>query len=173
VTLSQGKASAPKPMISLGPAVATPSVADVPETVMVDVAGKVLHPGVYTLPQGSRVIDALKAAGNALKGISLTNINLAEIISDGQQILVGVQPLSNSGKSKISKSITKSSSVIVHINTATLSQLQALRGVGPVTAQKVLSYKKAHGLFTAVEEFKKAAGLGVVKFDAIKSQLRL
>jgi competence protein ComEA len=103
----------------------------------------------------------------------LANINQAEIISDGQQILVGVQPVVNPGKSKVSKSITKSSSVIVHINTATLSQLQALRGVGPVTAQKVLSYKKAHGLFTTVEEFKKAAGLGVAKFDAIKSQLRL
>ncbi len=166
VTLSQGKASTPMPTVSLSPTSA-PSVAP---TVVVDVAGKVLHPGVYTLPQGSRNIDAIKAAGGALKGISLSNINLAQIISDGEQVLVGV--VYTPTKSKSSKS-SKSTTAIVHINSASLAQLQVLKGVGPVTAQKILSYRKAHGNFTILDDFKKAAGIGAAKFNLIKSQLRL
>ena len=171
VTLSQGKASSPKPTVSLAPLPPKPSVAP---TIVVDVAGKVLHPGVYTLPQGSRAIDAIKAAGNQLRGVALTNINLAEVISDGQQILVGVQPvMTTSGRRSLSKSIVKSSKAIVHINTASESALQVLRGVGPVTAQKVIAYRKTNGAFTNVDEFKKASGIGASKFEAIKAQLRL
>jgi len=61
----------------------------------------------------------------------------------------------------------------VHINSATVSQLQVLRGVGPVTAQKVVAYRKAQGPFTAIDGFKKASGIGAAKFNSIKSQLRL
>ena len=104
VTLSQGKASTPKPMLVL-PSVSTkPSVLP---TVVVDVAGKVLHPGVYTLPQGSRAIDAIKAAGNQLKGVLLTDINLAEIVSDGEQIVVGAPAKVVSASKSKSSSIAK------------------------------------------------------------------
>ena len=171
VTLSQGKASAPKPTVSLAPVAPAPTISP---TIVVDVAGKVHHPGVYTLPQGSRAIDAIKAAGNQLAGVSLSNINLAQIISDGEQILVGAPPVVVSARGRSSSStISKSSTAIVHINSATVAQLQVLRGVGPVTAQKVVAYRKAQGLFTAIDGFKKASGIGSAKFNTIKSQLRL
>lgn len=170
VTLSQGSASTPKPTVSIAPVAPTPTIAP---TIVVDVAGKVAHPGVYTLPQGSRAIDAIKAAGNQLRGVALTNINLAEIVSDGQQIVVGIQPLATTGRAKTSNSITKNSKAIVHINTATVAQLQVLRGIGPVTAQKVVAYRKSNGAFTVIDDFKKASGMGAAKFNAIKTQLRL
>lgn len=170
VTLSQGKASTPRPTVSLAPVAPMPTVAPM---IVVDVAGRVLHPGVYTLPQGSRAIDAIKAAGNQLKGVPLTNINLAEVVSDGEQILVGVQPVVSTKRGKANSSISKSSSAIVHINSANVSQLQVLRGIGPVTAQKVIAYRKVHGPFTVIDEFKKASGMGAAKFNSIKTQLRL
>ncbi len=173
VTLSQGKASAPKPMVSLPPIEAKPSVSP---SLVVDVAGKVLHPGVYTLPQGSRAIDAIKAAGGQLKGIALTDINLAEIVSDGQQIVVGAPKMAaSSSKSKsagLAKNV-KNGKTLVHINTATESQLQVLKGIGPVSAQKIIAYRKVNGKFLTVSDFKKAAGMGAARFNAIQAQLRL
>ena len=170
VTLSQGKASTPKPMVVL-PSVSTkPSVLP---TVVVDVAGKVLHPGVYTLPQGSRAIDAIKAAGNQLKGVLLTDINLAEIVSDGEQIVVGAPAKVVSASKSKSSSIAKNGKTLVNINTASAAALQVLKGVGPVTAQKIVAYRKANGKFTLISDFKKASGMGATRFNAISSQLRL
>ncbi len=170
VTLSQGKASTPKPMVVL-PSVSTkPSVLP---TVVVDVAGKVLHPGVYTLPQGSRAIDAIKAAGNQLKGVLLTDINLAEIVSDGEQIVVGAPVKVLSASKSKSSSIAKNGKTLVNINTASAAALQVLKGIGPVTAQKVVAYRKANGKFTLISDFKKASGMGATRFNAISSQLRL
>ncbi len=170
VTLSQGKASTPKPMLVL-PSVSTkPSVLP---TVVVDVAGKVLHPGVYTLPQGSRAIDAIKAAGNQLKGVLLTDINLAEIVSDGEQIVVGAPAKVVSASKSKSSSIVKNGKTLVNINTASAAALQVLKGIGPVTAQKVVAYRKANGKFTLISDFKKASGMGAARFNAISSQLRL
>ena len=170
VTLSQGKASTPKPMVVL-PSVSTkPSVLP---TVVVDVAGKVLHPGVYTLPQGSRAIDAIKAAGNQLKGVLLTDINLAEIVSDGEQIVVGAPAKVVSASKSKSSSIAKNGKTLVNINTASAAALQVLKGIGPVTAQKVVAYRKANGKFTLISDFKKASGMGAARFNAISSQLRL
>ena len=170
VTLSQGKASVPKATVSLPPVTPTPSVR---ASVVVDVAGKVLHPGVYTLIQGSRALDAIKAAGGQLKGIALTDINLAEVLSDGQQILVGAPRVVVSAKRNSPKSLTKSTKAIVNINSATVDQLQILKGIGPVTAQKVVAYRKAHGQFSLLADFKKASGMGIARYNAIQSQLRL
>ena len=149
--------------------VATPTV---PSVVVVDVAGKVLHPGVYTLPSGSRAIDAIKEAGNALPGVSLTDINLAHILIDGEQIIVGAPPVvatTNKGTS----GIAKSTSQIVSVNSATLNQLQVLKGIGPVTAKRIIDYRKVHGAFATLEDFRKVSKIGTTKFAAIKKQLRL
>ena len=149
--------------------VATPTV---PPMVVVDVAGKVLHPGVYTLPSGSRAIDAIKEAGNALPGVSLTDINLAHILVDGEQIIVGAPPVAVS-TNKSGNGISKSSSQIISVNSATINQLQVLKGIGPVTAKRIVDYRKAHGAFSTLEEFRKVSKLGTTKFAAIKKQLRL
>ena len=136
---------------------------------IINVAGKVLNPGVYQLPQGSRVIDALKAAGNQLKGVDISDINLARVLVDGEQILIGA---SNhvSLKAK-TKKITVDNPL--DLNRATLAQLDTLPGIGPVTSQRIIDYRKKVGRINSVEELKKISGLGGAKFEEIKPLLRV
>jgi len=169
-SLAQGNASpSPKPTISLAPMATT---SPTPSTIVVDVAGKVLHPNIYTLPTGSRAADAIAAAGGALKGVALTDINLAHILVDGEQIVVGAPPVVASS-SKASNKRGKSSIAIVNINSATAAQLEVLAGVGPVMAAKIIAYRTAHGKFTAIDEIAKVPGFGKAKFAIVKSQLRI
>ena len=169
-SLAQGNASpSPKPTISLAPMATT---SPTPSTIVVDVAGKVLHPNIYTLPTGSRAADAIAAAGGALKGVALTDINLAHILVDGEQIVVGAPPVVT-GSSKASGKRGKSSTAIVNINSATAAQLEVLAGVGPVMAAKIIAYRTAHGKFTAIDEIAKVPGFGKAKFAIVKSQLRI
>ena len=172
-SLAQGNASpSPIPKVSLAPIVeATPA----PASIIVDVAGRVLHPNIYTLPVGSRAADAISAAGGALKGVALTDINLAHVLFDGEQIVVGAPPVpvkSAQGRGSTSK-IGKSSTAVVNINTASAAQLQVLAGVGPVMAGKIVAYRSAHGRFSAIDEIAKVPGFGRAKFAIIKSQLRI
>ena len=169
-SLAQGNASpSPRPTISLAPiAPATPT----PTTIVVDVAGKVLHPNIYTLPAGSRAADAITAAGGALKGVALTDINLAHILVDGEQIVVGAPPVVVSS-SKTGGKRGKSSTAIVNINTATATQLELLAGVGPVMAAKIIAYRNTHGKFTTIDGIAKVPGFGKAKFAIVKSQLRI
>jgi competence protein ComEA len=172
-SLAQGNASpSPMPKVSLAPIVeATPT----PASIIVDVAGKVLHPNIYTLPVGSRAADAISAAGGALKGVALTDINLAHVLFDGEQIVVGAPPVpvkSSQGRGSTSK-IGKSTTAVVNINTASAAQLQVLAGVGPVMAGKIVAYRSAHGRFSAIDEIAKVPGFGRAKFAIIKSQLRI
>ena len=172
-SLAQGNASpSPIPKVSLAPIVeATPA----PASIIVDVAGRVLHPNIYTLPVGSRAADAISAAGGALKGVALTDINLAHVLFDGEQIVVGAPPVpvkSSQGRGSTSK-IGKSSTAVVNINTASAAQLQVLAGVGPVMAGKIVAYRSAHGRFSAIDEIAKVPGFGRAKFAIINSQLRI
>lgn len=136
---------------------------------IVNVAGKVANPGVYQLPKGARVIDAVKAAGNQLKGVDISDINLARVLVDGEQILVGSAKLS-SNKAPIKK---VSPSNPLDINRATLAQLDTLPGIGPVTAQRIIDYRIKVGRINALDELKKISGLGGMKFEEIKLLLRI
>ena len=164
--------------------VATPSITPLPSyspipappaLIVVDVAGKVLHPGVYKLPQGSRAIDAIKAAGKQLKGVSLTDINLAEVLTDWQQIVVGAPPVTaTSSKSKKSGSSKgKITSGTIDINTATVAQYEELPGVGAVMAARILAYRTAHGPFATIDDLTKVSGMGKSKFANLKSFVRI
>ncbi len=137
--------------------------------VIVNVAGKVTNPGVYKLPIGSRVVDAINLAGNQLKGIDISDINLARVLVDGEQILVGTPPAIAAKKAaaKISGSNP------LDLNRATLAQLDTLPGIGPVTAQRILDYRSKVGRINAVDELKKISGLGGAKFEEIKNLLRV
>jgi competence protein ComEA len=136
---------------------------------IVNVAGKVNNPGVYQLPQGSRVVDAIEAAGMQLKGVDISDINLARVLVDGEQILVGGLKVSN-GKA-VAKKITTDNPL--DINRATLAQLDTLPGIGPITAQRIIAYRSKVGRINSLDELKKISGLGGMKFEEIKPLLRI
>lgn len=129
-------------------------------SVTVDVAGKVRRPGVATLPAGSRVVDALRKAGGARGGVDVSGLNLARVLVDGEQILVG-RPAAPGGLSaSASTAAPDPTGALVNLNTATAEQLDTLPGVGPVTAQKILDWRGAHGAFSSVDELLEVDGIG-------------
>jgi competence protein ComEA len=136
---------------------------------IINVAGKVNNPGVYQLPQGSRVVDAIEAAGKQLKGVDISDINLARVLVDGEQILVGGIKVSN-GKAATKKITTANP---LDINRATLAQLDTLPGIGPVTAERIIAYRSKVGRINSLDELKKISGLGGMKFEEIKPLLRV
>jgi len=147
-----------------------PMVAPVaPADLIINVAGKVRNPGVYQLPPGSRVIDAIKAAGDQLKGVDISDVNLARTLVDGEQILVGSVKYS-SGK-VIIKKISPDNPL--DINRATMAQLDTLPGIGPVTAGRIIDYRIKVGRINNLDELKKISGLGGSKFEEIKALLRV
>ena len=150
--------------------VVTPLINQVEQSkLIINVAGKVKSPGVYQLPPGSRVIDAIEAAGNHLKGVDISDINLARLLVDGEQILVGGNRLQSS--KSVARKITVDNPL--DINRATLAQLDTLPGIGPVTGQRIIDYRNKVGRINALDELKKISGLGGAKFEEIKSLLRV
>lgn len=149
---------------SSGGSLATPAGTGSPGatgSVVVDVAGKVLRPGVATLPAGSRVVDALRHAGGARPGVDLSALNLARVLLDGEQVLVGLPGAAAPGTAPgTAPGPGPPAATKVNLNTATLEQLDGLPGVGPVTAQKILGWRTEHGSFTAVDELLEVDGIG-------------
>jgi competence protein ComEA len=155
VTTSATVGAAPTPAGAPAASEETPT-----GSVVVDVAGKVRHPGVATLPAGSRVVDAIRKAGGARPGVDLSSLNLARVLVDGEQILVGVAPAPGVAASASSQPGASSDGALVNLNSATLEQLDSLPGVGPVTAQKILDWRTAHGAFTSIDELLEVDGIG-------------
>ena len=137
--------------------------------IFVDVTGAVNNPGVYTLIGRSRVIDAIKAAGDSAPGADLSTINLARVLNDGEQIYVDSTVVNSSGQ-RVSKKV---SSGPININRATLRQLDALDGIGPVIAGRIIEYRKKNGSFLTIDDLQKVSGIGAAKFAQIKSKIRI
>jgi competence protein ComEA len=153
--------------------------------VVVHVVGRVRHPGVVRLPAGSRVEQAVTAAGGARRDADLTRVNLARPLLDGEQVLVprpgepvtgeaslpglGV-PAPPSGTRPGGGSATAGGTTAqaVDVNTATLAELDTLPGVGPVLAQRILDWRAQNGRFTAVDELGEVSGIG----DAVLARIR-
>ncbi len=146
----------------------TPITVVEPE-IFVDVAGAVNKPGVYSLTGKSRVIDAIKAAGDSAPGADLSTINLARILNDGEQIYVDSTVVYRSGV-RVSKSIHTGP---ININRATAKQLDALDGIGPVIAQRIVDYRKKNGSFISIDDLQKVSGIGAAKFAQIKAKVRI
>ena len=125
--------------------------------VVVDVAGRVREPGVRTLPAGARVQDALKAAGGAVPGTDLTGLNLARRLNDGEEIIVGAAPAAAVGS-------PGHPAGPLSLNSATVEQLDAMPGIGPVLAQRIIQYRDQHGGFTSVDQLRKVSGFGEPTF---------
>lgn len=133
---------------------------------IVHVAGAVRHPGLYRLADGSRVDDAIRKAGGARPKAALELVNLAAPVSDGQQIVV---PLSvGTGQAAATPASPGAATGPVHLNSATLEQLDALPGVGPVTAQKILDYRTEHGSFQSVDELDAVPGIGPARLEELR-----
>jgi competence protein ComEA len=122
--------------------------------VFVHVAGDVRRPGVFTLPDGSRVIDAVNAAGGLLDGADTRTINLARVLVDGEQIVVGAPAESAPAK--------------INLNTATAADLDRLPGIGPVIAQRIIAWRAEHGRFQSVDQLKSVPGVGAATFASLR-----
>ena len=137
-----------------------------PATVTVDVAGKVRRPGIAVLDAGARVVDALQAAGGARPGVDLTGLNLARVLVDGEQVVVGVAPPAGAAASAVPTGEPSDGpsipTALVNLNTATEAELDTLPEVGPVTAASILTWRDQHGGFTSVDELLEVDGIGEV-----------
>jgi competence protein ComEA len=137
-------------------------------SIVVDVTGKVRRPGIATLPLGSRVVDALEAAGGTRPGTPLGTLNLARVLTDGEQVVVGRARVPGvAASAAAAPGAAGTATPMVNLNSATQAQLEELPGVGPVTAQAILTFRSEHGAFTAVDELLEVSGIG----DATLAQI--
>ncbi len=138
---------------------------------IIDVTGEVVSPGVYELPAGSRVIDAIRAAGGAKAKAALSELNLARVIKDGEQIYV--DPIYTAGSRTRAGSKAAAPRGPININRASASDLDSLDGIGPVIAKRIIAYRLANGPFTALEDLLKVSGIGDAKFAQFKEKIRV
>ncbi len=153
------------------------------ETVVVHVIGEINNPGVVTLPEGSRIIDAINMAGGKTEEADLSKINLAYIVEDGTQIYI---PRINENLNQVNLIsdgagvgvvITDSNveenevNAKVNINTASKEKLETLPGVGETTAQKIIDYREANGKFKTIEDIKNVSGIGDSKYESLKDKI--
>jgi competence protein ComEA len=140
-----------------------------PRMLVVHVVGAVRRPGLYRLPDGSRIDDALRRAGGPRPKAELAVVNLAAPVADGQQIVVpaegGAVAQAAVGAAGVAGAFPGGK---VHLNSATLDQLDELPGIGPVTAQKILDYRAANGAFRSVEELDAVSGIGPARLEDLR-----
>ncbi|MFF5478289.1 helix-hairpin-helix domain-containing protein [Streptomyces sp. NPDC012935] len=148
--------------------------------IVVDVSGKVREPGIHRLPAGSRVVDALRAAGGVRPGTKTDSLNRARFLVDGEQVIVG-GPVAASGAAPGAGAGTVTGgaagagaapSAPVALNTATVDQLDTLPGVGPVLAQHIIDYRTQHGGFRSVDELREVNGIGDRRFADLRNLVR-
>lgn len=157
-------------------------------TIVVHIIGSIKNPGIVKIAEGSRIIDAVDAAGGLLEDADITKVNLAYIIDDGTKIYIpSVNDVNssedseyistNAGSNNVidnsnkNSSTKNSSSEMININTATQSELETLSGIGPSTALKIIKYRTENGNFSTIEDIKNVNGIGDAKFESIKDSI--
>ena len=156
--------------------------------VVIDVVGQVARPGVVTVPDGSRVVDVLAAAGGALAGADVQRLNLARLVADGEQVFVprpgetppvlvgalgGAGSGSGAGSAGTGAGGASIAGALIDLNTATLAVLDTLPGVGPVLAQRILDWRAQHGRFASVDELGEVSGIGDKLLEQIRPKVRV
>ena len=138
--------------------------------VVVDVTGAVRQPGVYRLPSGARVTDAVQRAGGASGRALLEAINLAARLADGQQIVV---PERVPGSSASAAAVgTASDEGPISLGTATAEQLDTIEGIGPVTAEDIIGFRDQHGGLSSIEQLDEISGIGPATMEALRKRLQ-
>ncbi|KPC84846.1 DNA-binding protein [Streptomyces sp. NRRL S-4] len=143
--------------------------------IVVDVSGKVLRPGIQYLPAGSRVADALRAAGGVREGTDVTVLNRARVLTDGEQVAVGMPaappPVGGTGVGGAAAGQAGPAAPL-SLGTATVEQLDTLPGVGPVLAQHIVDYRTEHGGYRSVDELREVNGIGDRRFADLRPLVR-
>jgi competence protein ComEA len=180
------KASTATPRSSASPGAGQPAGSDRP--VVVSVVGLVHTPGLVTLAPGARIADALQAAGGPVNGADTIGLNMARPVGDGEQIVVGLAPISGqptalgssvaSGSAPppraagpaapVSGTAKPKAGEVLDLNTATVEQLDALPGVGPVTAAAIVAWRQANGKFTSVDQLADVDGIGPARLNKLR-----
>jgi competence protein ComEA len=158
------------PSEAITPPALTVDVAAVDITI--DVQGAVVKPGVYKLPIGSRVIDGIKAAGGLTKIADPSDINQARVIADGEQIYVYAKSTTSPAVRKATK-VKPQSTGVLSVNRATAKEFEALDGIGPVLASRIVAFRKANGPFASIDDLQKVPGIGASTFAKFKNKLRV
>ena len=148
-------------------------------TIILHMTGEIKNSGIIEIEEGSRLINAIEAAGGVTENADITRINLAYIVSDGQKIYIPSvfdEKVENYIYENIGENITiedtnLKQSNLVNINTATQEELETLTGIGPSTALKIINYRKENGKFKKVEDIKNVSGIGEAKFEALKNEI--
>lgn len=159
VVVSSGSTSSEGPVPSSSPAV----------MLVVDVIGRVRRPGLVRLPPGSRVDDAVRAAGGVLPRTPALTINLARRLVDGEQLAIGVTP--PAGEPAAAAATVGDG--LLDLNTATADQLDGLPGVGPVLAARIIDWRTQHTRFASVEQLREVSGVGERKYADLASRVRV
>ncbi|WP_410050691.1 helix-hairpin-helix domain-containing protein [Actinomyces sp. MRS3W] len=171
-TAPSAAAPIPDPTASAGPE------AEETGELVIHVAGAVTTPGVVTLPAGSRVVDAIDAAGGALPDADTDQLNLARVLQDGEQVRVPHQGedastweeqtgVSGDG----SRDTGAGAGGRININTASATELETLPGIGPALAQRIVDYREEHGPFAAVDDLTEVSGIGAAKLEALRDEV--
>ena len=142
------------------------------EDVVVDVTGAVGKPGVYRLPAGSRVNDAVQRAGGATARAAVEGINLAARLGDGQQVVVPAKGPGGSAVTGGSGGATGASDGPISLGTATVEDLDTIEGIGPVTAQTIVDFRDQHGGVSSVGQLDQIDGIGPATMDALRARLQ-
>lgn len=137
-------------------------------SVLVQVVGAVVSPGVFELPFGSRVLDAVFAAGGMTKEADQASINLARVVNDGEQVIVGVRNAAG-----VASSVASGANRLVNLNLADLATLDTLPGIGPTLAQRIIDYRSINGGFRSVSDLGRVAGIGANLLTKLKDLVSL
>jgi competence protein ComEA len=140
--------------------------------VVVDVVGAVGEPGVYRLPGGSRVNDAVQRAGGATAKANVEAINLAARLTDGQQIVVPAKVATAAGAALPAGTGTATDAGPISLGTATLEQLDTIEGIGPVTAQNIIDFRDQHGGVSSIDQLDEISGIGPATMEALRARLQ-
>jgi competence protein ComEA len=138
--------------------------------VVVDVTGAVRDPGVYRLPAGSRVDDAVKRAGGETDKAELDSVNLAARLADGQQVVVP-ERLPGGGATGAPGAGTEEEGPI-SLGTATAAELDSIDGIGPVTAEDIIQFREEHGGLSSVDQLDQISGIGPATMEALRERLQ-